>query len=57
MAFIFLKAFGTERELPSLESAGVEIAGFSNGGGFLGQEIVGIGAKRRDGERLMSPSI
>ena len=46
MAFIFLKAFGTERELSSFESARVELAGFGSGGSFLGQEIVGVGAER-----------
>src|SRR5271163_2698367 len=53
MTVIFLEAFGTERELPSFESARVEIASFGRRGGFCGQEVVSVRAERRDGERLV----
>ena len=52
MPGIFLEPLGPERQLPGLDAAGVEIAGFLDGPGLLGQEIVGIGAERRDSQRL-----
>jgi hypothetical protein len=52
MLGIFFEPFGSERQLSSFDAFGIKVPGLLDRSRLVGQEVVGVGAQRRDAERL-----